>query len=265
MKYFIDTEFLEGKQDKRLFNIKYGETKPTIDLISIGIVAEDGCEYYAFSNEFNLNEAWNRHDVIEANTAKNHSQYDIKVYWIRDNVLMPIFFDLAKEDFYSTHFKDEWPYDQSPIKFKKNFGSDFKWFKKLVKKYGKSNKQISNEIIQFTDSHKVRTILHSELDIPNREQIEFYGYYSDYDWVVFCWIFGKMMNLPKGYPMYCIDLKQTLDEKANQVSMYNISGGLKSIKMSMGYPKEQNEHNALSDAHWNRKLYEFLTRMKITP
>lgn len=38
MKYFYDTEFLEDGK--------------TIDFISIGIVAEDGREYYAVSNEF---------------------------------------------------------------------------------------------------------------------------------------------------------------------------------------------------------------------
>ena len=40
MKYFYDTEFLEGTQKKR-FGL--GTTKPTIDLISIGIVSEDVC------------------------------------------------------------------------------------------------------------------------------------------------------------------------------------------------------------------------------
>lgn len=42
MKYFIDTEFIEGSQTKRLLSIPIGKTKPTIDLISIGIVPEDG-------------------------------------------------------------------------------------------------------------------------------------------------------------------------------------------------------------------------------
>ena len=41
MRYFIDTEFIEGTQDKTFCGIKVGETKPTIDLISIGVVAED--------------------------------------------------------------------------------------------------------------------------------------------------------------------------------------------------------------------------------
>jgi len=56
MKYFIDTEFVEGVQDistpwlllkKRGGGLSIGKPKPTIDLISIGIVAEDGREYYA--------------------------------------------------------------------------------------------------------------------------------------------------------------------------------------------------------------------------
>ena len=59
MKYFLDTEFIEGNQ-KRFF----GKTKPTIDLISIGMVAEDGREYYAISKDFNLKEAWNRYDIV---------------------------------------------------------------------------------------------------------------------------------------------------------------------------------------------------------
>ena len=58
MNYFLDTEFLEGTQ-KTFF----GKTKPTIDLISIGIVCENGNTYYAISNEFNLKDAWNRYDT----------------------------------------------------------------------------------------------------------------------------------------------------------------------------------------------------------
>ena len=40
----------------------------------------------------------------------------------------------------------------------------------------------------------------------------FYGYYADYDWVIFCWIFGKMIDLPEGFPMYCNDIKQLMTE-----------------------------------------------------
>ncbi len=75
---------------------------------------------------------------------------------------------------------------------------------------------------------------------------EFWGYYADYDWVVFCQLFGSMVNLPKGWPMYCRDLKQLCD--------------------SLGNPKlpkqTSTEHNALADAKWNRVVYEFLIAVR---
>lgn len=74
------------------------------------------------------------------------------------------------------------------------------------------------------------------------EKPEFWGYYADYDWVVLCQLFGTMMDLPKGWPMYCRDIKQLCD--------------------SLGNPKlpEQGkgEHHALADAQWNKLAWEFL-------
>lgn len=53
MRYFYDTEFIEDGH--------------TIELVSIGIVAEDGREYYAVSTEFNsaLANAWVREHVLD--------------------------------------------------------------------------------------------------------------------------------------------------------------------------------------------------------
>lgn len=64
MDYYLDTEFLEGTQKKRMFGININ-TMPTIDLISIGLVGEDNREYYAVSKDFNLREAWDRFQVKE--------------------------------------------------------------------------------------------------------------------------------------------------------------------------------------------------------
>jgi hypothetical protein len=52
MRYFYDTEFIEDGR--------------TIDLISIGVAAEDGREYYAVSSEFNPERAgsWVRSHVL---------------------------------------------------------------------------------------------------------------------------------------------------------------------------------------------------------
>jgi len=87
-------------------------------------------------------------------------------------------------------------------------------------------KQIPTEILHFIGNN-----------VP-----EFWGYYAAYDWVVFCWLFGCMIDLPKGWPMYCHDLKQLADE--------------------IGNPKFMNpvvEHDALIDACWNEKFYQYLT------
>lgn len=70
---------------------------------------------------------------------------------------------------------------------------------------------------------------------------EFWGYYADYDWVVFCWLFGTMVNLPKGFPMYCKDLKQLADEVN-----------------SPPFPAPEGEHNALADACWNEQFHKHL-------
>jgi len=61
MKYFIDTEFIEGFR-KPLF----GKKRHFIDLISIGIYREDGKFLYLISNEYNFNDAdeWVKNNVI---------------------------------------------------------------------------------------------------------------------------------------------------------------------------------------------------------
>lgn len=308
MKYFLDTEFLEGTQKKSFLGIPVGNTKPTIDLISIGIVAEDGREYYAISKDFNLREAWNRYDVSEQTQfEKSHGFSGRKIYWIRENVLRPIFDDLLArfniESRLSLH-KDRYsPGSYIGCIVDQNFR--YSLMKFLIKRYGKSNKQIASEIINFInpdlgfpisaynnsdlrdgkplakhfDDHNV-----SDFDGYFYARPEFYTYYGAYDHVAFCWLFGKMIDLPKGFPMYTIDLKQILDEKAGSKEWYygrdiwsnskNRSTNLQekdqpaSLEEKIGklkrhddYPKQTNEHNALADARWNKKLYDFLKKI----
>lgn len=253
MKYFLDTEFVEGTQKKW-----FGKTKPTIDLISIGIVEEDkdafskrigktnrtyrGREYYAISKDFNLKEAWNRYDI--QNVFYDDGIYTTKkVYWIRENVLKPIFDELSYKD-----------YPDSPVtKF------SYKSLKYLLKKYGKTNELIAEEVKDFCR-------------VPNEiSQPEFYTYYGNYDWVVFCWLFGKMIDLPNGFPMYSKDLKQMLDDEQEKLNNLHLAKSRRkgysriepfNIKKDDNYPKQENEHNALADARWNKKLYQFLMNLK---
>lgn len=248
MNYYYDTEFLEGTQ-KRLF----GRTKPTIDLISIGIVSDDNREYYAMSKDFNLKEAWNRKDG--------------EVYWIRENVLRPIF--------YKWMWKDMGFHDIDEL-------FTYKRFKELLTRNGKTNNQIAEDIKEFIYYSPLLNPYSDDYIEMSSEKKNLYGYYSAYDHVVFCWLFGKMINLPKGFPMYTKDLKQILDEKAASAHLtvrskadgfsereyyvgdsYNTREGdmIKYIKEHKDYPKQTNEHSAIHDARWNKRLHEFLKQL----
>lgn len=261
MKYFLYTEFIEGFHRPLL-----GKRRHFIDLISIGIVAEDGRKYYAISNDF---------DPRKADA------------WVMENVLRPLYEEIVKMDF------DRWKiampaYTGLPHEF------SISNLKKAIKRFGKSTKQIRQEIIDFVNPDVVQQFLsglwpdkvelakHNCSTKHGYAQPEFYAYYADYDWVVFCSLFGRMIDLPKGFPMYCKDLKQIYDEKAMKLTsreatkiechscthdMYDYldkttDGAYKIsvLKKHPDYPKKTNEHNALADAEWNYELYKFLTR-----
>lgn len=187
MKYFIDTEFIEGFHKPLL-----GKRRHFIDLISVGIVAEDGREYYAISKNFNPKDAseWVKQNVIASLPPKHYDIYD------------------------SPRMKEE-------------------------ARAWKSNKEILIDILGFTKCWR-DNIFWRTADSP-----EFYGYYCDYDWVLFCSLFGTMMDLPKGFPMYCVDLKQMMDER-----------GLDKKWKRENHPDPEGEHNALVDARWNYELYK---------
>ena len=62
-----------------------------------------------------------------------------------------------------------------------------------------------------------------------------------------------MIDLPSGFPMYTIDLKQTLVEKQESLKQ--------TITDFKTYPKQTNEHSSIHDARWNKQLYEFLNTL----
>lgn len=155
MRYFIDTEFIER-----------GPHYP-IQLISIGIVCEDGREFYAESSEYDKDSASN---------------------WVRENV-----------------------------------------FPRLVAKVPVSLKEMANKIFDFISC--------------TGQPPQFWAYYADYDWVVFCQIFGSMVDLPTGWPMYCRDIKQWYDDLDNPPRLPSHGDG---------------EHNALDNARWNMRAWKVL-------
>ena len=168
MRYFLDTEFIECRD--------------SINLITLGIVGEDGSELYLLSNEYDSSDASD---------------------WVIDNVLTPI---------YDTEL-GEFPRESQTVM---NFHEGI----------GYSRDKIAEKVKDF---------------IKVDDTLEFWAYYGDYDWVVFCWLFGSMMELPEGYPMYCRDLKQSLDESGKEK-----------------LPDPEDEHNALADARWNKALHKHI-------
>ena len=263
MKYFIDFQFLEADVPVRFagLNVPKRLIKPnnTIQPISLGIVSENGSQYYAIFKDFNLSEAWSRYQ-LDSGSLK-----DIVVnrnYWLRNNVLKPIFKECVEKD-------SHWTNKETTLG---NWDFTCKNFKYFLNKYGKTNKQIAEEIIGFvtpTNEPHFCVDLNGKKDITYQANKrggtlpEFYGYHCDYEWVAFCWLFGMMNDLPEGFPKYCIDLKQMFDLKEQDLNNKSAANSVVwNFKDSEDYPKPTNEHHALSDALWNYKLYEFLKTLE---
>jgi hypothetical protein len=186
LRYFLDTEFKE--------------VPGSIDFISIGIVAEDGREYYAVNKGMQTESIW-------------------KDDWLRKNVIPSLFRYGAGE---SPGIK----MPNTPVSI--SVPVDFSDFENKVRFYGMEREQIAEGILEFVS-----------MDASPR----FYVYYAAYDWVVFCWIFGRMLDLPDKFPKYCRDLKQML--------------------MNYNLPKLDSaadcvEHCALDDARYDSQLFEYI-------
>lgn len=168
-RYFLDAEFIEDGV--------------TIDLISLGIVCEDGREFYAENEDCDLNAA---NDWVKANVLP----------WLWHQIEDPT---EAEE-------------------FARAGGSGG-----LL-----SRPDFADQVRQF-------------MEPATHGKPEIWTYYGSYDWVVFCQLFGKMIDLPKGFPMFTMDIKQFA------VMLGNTE-----------LPKQDSaEHHALNDARWNKQAYEF--------
>jgi hypothetical protein len=71
---------------------------------------------------------------------------------------------------------------------------------------------------------------------------ELWAYYGAYDHVVVSQLFGRMLDLPEGMPMYTMDIKQRWHNEGKP-----------------GLPEQEvNAHRALDDARWNKLAYEYM-------
>lgn len=258
MNFYLDTEFHEGFH-KPLF----GRRRHFIDLISIGICTSKTDKYYAVSRDFDIKAAWNSFQIDRVpvyGDQKNiylDGYMDRKVYWLRYNVLRPIFFQLWGDNRNLQHLHG--------VSQKFTYSN----FKKIILLYGKSLERIKNEVVDFIDFGKPENMYEA---VSRSSDVNFYGYYSDYDWVAFCSMFGKMIDLPENFPKYMRDLKQTLDDVAyhtmNKNPQYyftSFQNAVEYIQADRNYPKQDVEHTADDDAWWNLRLHNFLKTYLLNP
>lgn len=77
------------------------------------------------------------------------------------------------------------------------------------------------------------------LDGGNKPEV--WAYFADYDWVALCQLYGRMIDLPEGFPFWCRDLKQLMVDRG--------------IEKSQLPPQDDAEHDALGDARWVRRAW----------
>lgn len=115
-------------------------------------------------------------------------------------------------------------------------GTDGKpYWDEMHKDYDKrivtSREQIAEDVKRFV------------LDTPNPE---LWAYYAATDFVALYQLFGRMLDLPTGFPMYTNDLKSEIVRLGNPRVPEQLEGA----------------HNALADAQWNKETDEYLQRFR---
>lgn len=85
-----------------------------------------------------------------------------------------------------------------------------------------------------------------ELFLCHDESPAFWGYYSAYDWVLFCRLWGGMLRMPGRFPKICGDLRQLADTL------------IPGVRYKDACPPESTRHNAMADARWNETLFNFI-------
>ena len=174
-RYFYDTEFSHGPG--------------YLDLISLGMVCQDGREFYAVSSEF---------DPARCN------------------------------DFVQTHVLP-------------NLGDQPR----------ETRAQIRDRLRPFVEEGLTMRFIHDDgrPAFRVRTRPELWAYFGAYDHVLLCELFGAMVDLPRGWPMLTMDLKQAMSER-----------GLRESDMPR---KPKKAHNALVDARWNRAAHEKISKFGV--
>lgn len=186
------------------YDLEFIEDGKAIDLISIGMVTDDGREYYAVNGDLGgKSAAWRR--------IKDQS-------WLVRNVLPSL--PLTNRTSLERHLAGGTMFSPNP-------GIDLVAIDTTHTSV-KPQYVIANEVRDFVRAAG--------------PDVELWAWYGAYDHVALCWLWGRMIDLPEGIPMWTNDLRQE--------------------RMRLGDPEmpkqADGEHNALEDARHNLDMARFL-------
>lgn len=183
MRIYVDTEFVEDGK--------------TIDLLSIGMVREDGATRYLINR-----------DLATMNRAVQHD-------WLRDNVVkhLPVRLSEREDENRPIH----WSWDPAHPDYP------------AVQLRG----HIRDLVYDF---------------IRATESPQLWAWYSAYDHVAYAQLFGRMVDLPDGFPMNTCDVKQ----EALRLGDPQIPA----------FREAESVHNALADAIWTKQAHDWLMEVE---
>lgn len=156
-------------------------------------------------------------DGREYHAISREYRYKDASQWVKDNVITPLYLQTVHGSMRNQ--------------------LDVRNFSRIK---GKSSQRIQNDLLDFFLCE-----VGSDGKFYAPPGIEVYAYFADYDWVALCSLFGRMIDLPTNFPMYCRDLKQMMDAQ-----------GLTKEWKDEACPSPVNEHTALADARWNMRFHK---------
>jgi hypothetical protein len=185
------------------YDLEFLEDGRTIELISIGIVADDGREYYAVNRDLT---DWWRGRKLRRRIRKHK--------WLMENVV-PHLPKPAGD--WNNHMPQSWLFD-------------------YANQAVKPRKQIADEVMDFIRA--------------SGPDVRLWANYGAYDHVCLAQLWGRMIDLPEGVPMFTHDIQQ---ERSRQGLAWD------------DLPKQQGaEHNALADARHNQTVRRWLIAREAT-
>lgn len=195
MRIYYDTEFVEDGN--------------TVDLLSIGMVREDGATLYRV-----VKDPWAVQRAVE------HE-------WLRDNVVRHLPVKLLDQAHGMMVAGDRFGRSHE-------FGNLWEW--------DRSHPDRASVVSRREVAMAVRGF------IAGTESPQLWAWYGAYDHVAYAQLFGRMIDLPDGFPMNTCDVKQ----EAMRLGDPQIPA----------FREADAEHNALSDARWARSAHQWLMEVE---